>query len=175
MIHFRSLPVIALRRMAGNWRLLLSVVIGTIVAAATLSATAIYSDAIRDLGLDFALEQQATSDLDLKILQSNQGVDRVQYSESRNRVDGGVASALDEASSSIVRMGTSATFYPTSPGVTVDFEDEGRDRGVLRFRSDFERQVDVVFGEFPRAVPSGGGDAIPVAIGLETATTAGVE
>ncbi len=161
--------------MAGNWRLLVSVVIGTIVAAAALSSTAIYSDAIRDLGLDFALSRKSTSDLDLKVLQSNQGVDRIQYSNSRDRVDGGVATALGEAASSLVRMGTSATFYPTSPGVPVDFEDSGRDRGVLRFRSEIERYVDVIFGEFPSAVPTGGSDPIPVAIGLETATAAGVE
>jgi hypothetical protein len=175
MIHFRSLPVIAIRRMAGNWRLLLSVVIGTIVAAATLSSTAIYSDAIRDLGLDFALEQQSTSDLDLKVLQSNQGVDRVQYSSSRDVVDRGVAAALGDASSSLVRMGTSGTFYPAAPGAVVDFDDAGRDRSVLRFRSELEREVEVIFGEFPRAIPSAGSEPIPVAIGLETATGIGVD
>ena len=47
--------------MAGNWRLLTSIVIGTVLAAAILSATAIYSDAIRDLGLDFAIEKEDIS------------------------------------------------------------------------------------------------------------------
>ena len=49
-------PVIAVRRMLGNWRLLTSVAIGTVVAATIIASTAIYADAIRDLGLDYALD-----------------------------------------------------------------------------------------------------------------------
>ncbi len=161
--------------MAGNWRLLLSVIVGTIIAAATLSSTVIYSDAIRDLGLDFALEQQPSSDLDLKVLQSNQGVDRVQYRNSRDRVDGAVARALGVASGGLVRQATTATFYPTAPGILAELDDPGRDRAFLRFRSDLERNVDVVLGEFPRAVPGATDEPIPVALGIETATSTGTE
>ncbi len=175
MIHFRSLPVIAIRRMLGNWRLLTSVIIGTIVAAATLSSTAIYSDAIRDLGLDFALEQQPVADLDVKVLQSNQGVDRVQYRDSRDRVDGGIAAVLGDAADTLIRMGTSATFYPAPAGSQVDYSDSGRDRAVLRFRSELQQQVDVVIGEFPRSLARAGAEPLPVAIGIETATTSGIE
>ena len=55
-MRFRSLPVIAVRRMLGNWRLLTSVAIGTVVASTIIASTAIYADAIRDLGLDYALD-----------------------------------------------------------------------------------------------------------------------
>ena len=174
MVTFRSLPVIALRRMLGNWRLLSSVVVGTVIAATILSATAIYSDAIRDLGLDFALDQQRPAELDVKILQSTVGVDRVQYQRSRDRVDSAVASALGASSAGLVRMGTSATFYPTPPGEAVSERDD-RPRAVLRFRSEIEDHIEVVLGEFPRPVPEADDGPIAVAVGLETATRNGIE
>src|SRR5690606_2003116 len=68
MPQFRSLPVLAVRRMLGNWRLLSSVVVGTLVASAILAATAIYADAIRDLGLQYALRQQSPAALDVSLL-----------------------------------------------------------------------------------------------------------
>ena len=173
MVTFRSLPVLAVRRMLGNWRLLSSVVVGTVIAATIISATAIYSDAIRDLGLDFALQQQRPAELDVKVLQSNLGVDRVQYRRSRDRVDGGVAAALAASSAGLVRMGTSATFYPTPPGGAVSERDD-RPRAVLRFRSALEDHIEVVQGEFPRPLPEADDSPVPVAVGLETATRNGI-
>ena len=173
MVTFRSLPVLAVRRMLGNWRLLSSVVVGTVIAATIISATAIYSDAIRDLGLDFALQQQRPAELDVKVLQSNLGVDRVQYRRSRDRVDGAVAAALAASSAGLVRMGTSATFYPTPPGGAVSERDD-RPRAVLRFRSALEDHIEVVQGEFPRPLPEADDSPVPVAVGLETATRNGI-
>src|SRR5690606_34916201 len=74
VIRLRSLPRLAIRRMTRNWKLLSSVAMGTLVAAAILSATAIYSDAIRDLGLQHAVEQQDIRALDLRITQTNSPV-----------------------------------------------------------------------------------------------------
>ena len=79
MTRFRSLPVLALRRMLGNWRLLSSVVVGTVVAAAILSATAIYADAIRDLGLRYALRQHAAAALDVTVTTANVNVSPTAY------------------------------------------------------------------------------------------------
>ena len=174
MLHYRSLPLMAVRRMRGNWRLLTSVAVGTVVAAAVLSSTAIYADAIRDLGLDFALSQERPADLELDVLQSTQRVERGQYRRSRDRVDGAVARALAAASGGLVRMGTSSTFYATAPGEAVPERDD-RPRANLRFRSELEDRVRVVRGEFPRPLPEADGGPVPVAIGLETATRNGIE
>ena len=173
MLRFRSLPVIAVRRMLGNWRLLSSVVVGTLVAAAVLSSTAVYSDAIRDLGLDFALTTRDRSELDVRVTQSTIGVGRVPYQRSLERIDGAVAAALDDAAGRLVRQGTSATFFPTAPGDDVSPSDN-RPRGNLRFRSELEEHVALLEGTFPAAMPRAEGRAIPVAIGLETATRIGI-
>ena len=172
MLRFRSLPVIAVRRMLGNWRLLSSVVVGTLVAAAVLSSTAVYSDAIRDLGLDFALTTRDRSELDVRVTQSTIGVGRVPYQRSLERIDSAVAAALGDAADTLVRQGTSATFFPTAPGDEVS-PANNRPRGNLRFRSELEQHVALVEGTLPAAMPRAEGSAIPVAIGLETATRNG--
>ena len=173
MLRFRSLPVIAVRRMLGNWRLLSSVVVGTLVAAAVLSSTAVYSDAIRDLGLDFALTTGDRSELDVRVRQSTIGVGRVPYQRSLERIDSAVATALGNAAGTLVRQGTSATFFPTAPGDDVSPAD-GRLRGNLRFRSELEQHVALIEGTLPAAMPRAEGRAVPVAIGLETATRNGI-
>ncbi len=173
MSRFRSIPLIAVRRMIGNWRLLSSVVVGTVVAAAILSATAIYSDAIRDLGLDFALEERPLTALDVKVLQSNINVEGEAYQRSRTRGDRAVAAALGAASGGQVSAASSATHFPTVPGAPVS-EDADRPRANLRFRSDFEQHVELVAGDFAPPVASATGDALPVVVGEATAEQAGL-
>ena len=173
MLRFRSLPVLAVRRMRGNWRLLISVIIGTLVAGAVLASTAVYSDAIRDLGLDFALDTREPEQLDVRVSQSTIPVGRVPYEGSLERIDGAVAGALGSASGALVRSGTSATFFPTAPGAPAPTADD-RPRGVLRFRSELEQHVVLFDGTLPSGVPSAAGQALPVAVGLETATRNGI-
>ena len=174
MAGYRSLPLIALRRVLGNWRLLASVGVGAVVAAALLSSTAIYADAIRDLGLDFALRQQRAAALDVEIVQTTFPIDRRQYQRSRDRVDGAAAEALAGAAGGEVQMGTSATFFPTGPGDAVT-ERADRPRSFLRFRSGLETHVRVVEGTFPGAQAEAAEGPVPVAVGLETATRNGIE
>ena len=174
MVRFRSLPVIAVRRMLGNWRLLTSVVVGTVIAAAVLSSTTVYADAIRDLGLDFAFRQHSPASLDVQVVQSTQRVERGQYRRSRDRVDVAVARALAPASGELVRMGTSATYYATPPGEAVPDRPD-RTRANLRFRSELEERIAIVEGEFPRPLPEAGDGPVPVAIGAETAARNGIE
>ena len=50
------IPIVA-RRVGANARLLIAVIVGAILAAALMSTTAIYTDAIRDLGLTYAIRQ----------------------------------------------------------------------------------------------------------------------
>ena len=45
-----SIIPIVVRRFGANWRLLSAVITGAILAAALMSTTSIYTDAIRDLG-----------------------------------------------------------------------------------------------------------------------------
>jgi hypothetical protein len=169
MIRFRTLPLLAVRRMLGNWRLLSSVAVGTLVAAAILSATVIYSDAIRDLGLQFALKQRDPTTLDLLVERDNLTVNASAYQSSNATQDSLAAGALGPAASGSVRQGTSATFFPTSPGRAVDEDDPARPRANLRYRSEIERFVEVTAGVNPQAAPAGAEGPIPAVVGRTTA------
>jgi ABC-type lipoprotein release transport system permease subunit len=174
MRRYRSLPVLAVRRMLGNWRLLSSVVIGTFIAAAILSATSIYADAIRDLGLRHAIDTRAPRTLDVAILQGNINVVPDSYERSLERQDLAVRRALGDAAGPAVRHAHSATFFPTAPGAAVDRADTNRPRGNLFVRSNLRQHVEVVEGTFPEPHPRGRDGPIPVLIGAETAERLGI-
>lgn len=169
MTSYRALPVLAVRRMLGNWRLLSSVVVGTLVAAAILSATAIYADAIRDLGLQHALRQQSPAALDVSILTSNVNVSATAYPRSTSRQDAAVTNALHGSIGGVARIATSATFYPSTNGQKPDQRNEARPRANLIVRSALQDEVTVVQGTLPPTHGRGASGPIPVAIGEETA------
>ena len=154
--------------MLGNWRLLASVVVGTLVAGAILAATVVYADAIRDLGLEHALERESVHDLDVRITQTNVAIRAPIYADTQQRIDGAVRAALGSAAGAIVRQGTSATFYPTEPGGRPDLEDSARARGNFRFRSDLLQHTTLSAGRLPEpgVTPDG---AIEVLLGAATA------
>ena len=158
--------------MLGNWRLLASVVVGTLVAGAILSATVVYADAIRDLGLEHALEQESVHDLDLRITQTNVAIRAHLYAESQQRIDGAVRDALGSTGGAIVRQGTSATFYPTEPGGSPDLDDPARARGNFRFRTNLLQHTTLTSGRLPQpgVTPDG---AIEVLLGAATAQALG--
>ena len=158
--------------MLGNWRLLASVVVGTLVAGAILSATVVYADAIRDLGLEHALEQESVHDLDLRITQTNVAIRAHLYAESQQRIDGAVRAALGNTAGAIVRQGTSATFYPTEPGGVPDLDDSARPRGNFRFRTNLLQHTTLTAGRLPQpgVTPDG---AIEVLLGAATAQALG--
>ena len=158
--------------MLGNWRLLASVVVGTLVAGAILSATVVYADAIRDLGLEHALEQESVHDLDLRITQTNVAIRAHLYAESQQRIDGAVRDALGSTGGAIVRQGTSATFYPTEPGGSPDLDDSARARGNFRFRTNLLQHATLTSGRLPQpgVTPDG---AIEVLLGAATAQALG--
>ena len=111
MRRYRTLPLLALRRMAGNWKLLTSVAVGSVCAAAILSATAIYSDAIRDLGLDHAIGQKDIRELDLVVLQSNIPVEAERYERSQARQLSEVVRASQKSFTEANRLARSATYF----------------------------------------------------------------
>ncbi|MCK9485095.1 MAG: ABC transporter permease [Dehalococcoidia bacterium] len=174
MIRFRSLPLLAVRRMRRNWRLLSSVATGTLVAAAVLSATSIYSDAIRDLGLQHALEHQDVRTLDVRVQQSNIPVTVETYQSGRQRQDATVSGLTQGAVQGVVRQAQSATFYPTAPGAAVAASDPTRPRGNVLFRSDFEQHVQLLEGALPAAMPDHTGAPMEVVVGPGTVEATGL-
>ena len=160
--------MLALRRLHGNWRLLTSVVVGTVVAGAMLASTAIYADAIRDLGLSFALDQPAPETLDVRVSRTSIAIRGELYAESRARIDAAVGGVLGPARGGVIRQVTTATFYPSGPGAEPDLDDAARPRANLVARTELADHVRLEAGRLPQ-VAAAGDPQIEVAIGVETA------
>ena len=174
---FSVIPVV-MRRVAANARLLLAVVIGAVLAAAIMSTTAIYTDAIRDLGLSYAIRERDADEINLVIRSTSQTGVGADYERSQEYIEnnayawfGGIIEGDPTA------LGRSATFYPTAPGAAVDEANEGRDRGHFIFVTNLEPHIRVVEGVVPDDAPPATPDAAPsidVAVGVETARRLGL-
>ncbi|MCK9495937.1 MAG: ABC transporter permease, partial [Dehalococcoidia bacterium] len=174
MIRLRSLPRLAVRRMRRNWKLLSSVATGTLVAAAILAATAIYSDAIRDLGLQHAIGQRDMRTLDVRVLQSNSPVNIAAYEANRERQANAIGDATQGAVDLSSRQGMSATFYPTVPGEAPDLTDSDRRRANVLFKTDLLSHVEVAEGAYPADVSAAPDGPLEVLVGAGTAEQLGV-
>ena len=156
--------------MRANWRLLAAVALGTLVSSAILSATAIYADAIRDLGLRYALAQPAPGALDVQVTREVASARTEAFRQSNARVDRAVRTALAGAVRSVQRQGASQTLYLTAPGAAVNEADQSRPRAQLRFRDDVEGHLTLTAGAFPRGGSTPAPTAVPVLLGAEAAT-----
>ncbi len=168
--RIRSLAVLAVRRMAAHWRLVASAALGAVVSSAILSATVIYADTIRDLGLRHALEGPPAESLAVQVRRDSTSARRDEYQRASQRIESQVRAAIGDATGTILRQGTSQTFYLTPPGGRVNEGDPRRPRATLRFRDRLGEHVTPVAGTFPgSAVPSDASAPLQVAIAADLA------
>jgi ABC-type lipoprotein release transport system permease subunit len=142
---------IVVQRSLGNWRLLATVVAGVILSAGLMASVVLYSDAIRDLGLTYALRQQDPLKLDLRILSSSQPLRRQEYAIRRDRTTQLINRYAGDIARETVRYGRTATFFLTPPGQAVP-EDQNRPRAHFQFADRLNDHVRLVDGRLPRAV-----------------------
>lgn len=170
VIRIRSLAVLAVRRITAHWRLFASAALGAVVSSAILSATVIYADTIRDLGLRHALERPPAETLAVKVTREASSARRDEYQRSAQRVGRTVRDALGEATGEVLRQGTSQTFYLTQPGAQVDEGDPARPRAVLRFRDALDQHLVATAGTLSRGgAPAGA--PLPVSVAVDFAAT----
>ncbi len=167
-----SLLNLVLRRSAGHWKLLSVVAVGVVVAAALTASTAIYSDAIRDLGLTYALRQTPTLDLDLQILNSSYPIRPREYSQRRQDVQNRLSVYAGKYLKGNVEYGKSATFFLTPPGEAVPVDDQ-RPRSFFQYQDDLRDHVKVVDGTLSLKTDAAADPSQPptlkVVVGKETA------
>ncbi|HEY7294511.1 MAG TPA: FtsX-like permease family protein, partial [Dehalococcoidia bacterium] len=136
---------LVLRRALGNWRLLAVVTAGVVFAAALTSSTAIYADAIRDLGLSHALRQQPQLSLDT-IVSSTSARMAAAEDASRRQATQGIAHAYaGRWLGAPVEYGHGATFYLSPPGQPASTADN-RPRSFLQYQDGLPDHVRVVEG-----------------------------
>lgn len=153
MNSFASLLRIVAQRSLANWRLLVTVVFGMVLASALMSSVILYADAVRDLGLSFTLRQQEPLDLDLKVVSNSQPGEPEIYNERRDttltlfRL---YAGGLIEGTG---LYGRSSTFFLAEPGQPIEYDDDLRARAHFLFFSDVGAHVTLLEGGPAAASP----------------------
>lgn len=157
-------------RALGHWKLLTTVFVGILVATAMLASVVIYSDAIRDLGLSYALRQQSDQQLDVRVFSSSQSFAPELYDERKANTDRIMREQVGDVTGEIIHYGKSDTFFPTEVGGEVDSEDSLRPRANFQFIDGLRDRVDVVEGgELAPPRIEDGIPYVPVWVGAETA------
>ena len=176
MTGFLSVIPIVVSRVKANARLLLAVVIGAVLAAAIMSTTSIYTDAIRDLGLKFALDDREKQDINYRLSSTSQSSQPEAFESNQSFIDQTAEATLGPILIGLTTsFGRSATFFPTEPDGVVS-ADEGRPRAHFNFVTGAEEQIEIVDGRLPDTTPvSSGAPDLEVAIGVETAGRLGIE
>lgn len=166
---FSVLPIV-FRRVGANIGLLTAIVVGAVLAAALMSTTSIYTDAIRDLGLSYALEQSGPDNNNILVRSTSQVARPDIYGKNREFIESSTRQALGGLLEGQNWAGRSATFFPTPPGGRVS-EDESRPRSHFQFVTGISQHIRIAEGRFPAPAsrPGSGAPAVEVAIGAEAA------
>jgi len=168
------IPVVV-RRVAANARLLLAVVVGTILASALMSTTAIYTDAIRDLGLTYAVRQKGLEKVNIIVTSTSHSSIEEQYRTDQETIEEATRKTINPLlSAPITALARSETFYPTAPGAAVSPAEE-RARGNFQVMTNLDPNVKVE-GKAPAdaAYVSGQPLSVEALIGGETARRLGI-
>ena len=162
------------RRALANRRLLATVLVGVVMASALMASVVLYSDAVRDLGLRYALRNAEPTERNVRVVTSGRPA-LEDYRRRREQVDVLLEQYLGGVLEGVVHFGRTATFYVAKPGAPVP-EDANRPRGHFQFADGLREHVEVVEGAWPR-LPTGDGGPRPeveAAIGKEAADRIGV-
>ncbi|GAB4329248.1 MAG: ABC transporter permease [Dehalococcoidia bacterium] len=171
-----ALLQIVVQRSLANWKLLTTVALGVVLSSALMASVIIYSDAVRDLGLSYAIRNAEPLDLHVRVVSTSQKAQPEVYAHRRattvETVERKTRGFLDE----LVVAGRSATFFLTAPGETVP-DDDLRPRAHFLFSNGVEDHVRVVEGRAPEPAepaPPGSAPALEVWLGREAAEQLGV-
>ena len=160
--------LIAVRRTAADWRLQLAAVFGMVLAVALMSAAVIYSNALRETALRYALRNADDRTLHMIVGESH-ALDPALFLATRDvmerRIHGPLRPYIDGAS---LQIETSTLLYGGRP--EFDLPDSQRHRGPVYSLTDVQEHLEVVAGRLPQ--PAGG--ELEVVIDQTGASTLGL-
>ena len=147
----RLMPVVQMvsQRALGHWRLLTAMVIGVLLSSALMACVFLYSDAIRDLGLEHSLESKKPNELDVKVVTSTSSSSDNEYAIRKRTTSEIIQGNGGDVVERIVHYGRSATFYLTSPSAIVAPTEQDRPRAHFQFVDEFDQHVKVIEGKAP--------------------------
>ena len=166
------------KRSLAHWRLLLSVVLGVLLASAILSGTIIYFDSLRDLSLENGLQQHSPTELDVVIQTKKSPISSAEYATVRAIVDRETRVGVGWMLTDRLRVGSSPTFFLARPG---EEERAGRDdaRTFFAFVPRLEERISLAPGGWsPTDRPStspGEPPEVEALVSLEAARMFGVQ
>src|SRR5438477_12257056 len=176
MLTLLSVIPLVVRRVPANARLLAAVLVGAVLASALLATTSIYTDAIRSLGLVYAIRQAGPDKTNILVSSRTQPSRPDVYQKNREFIDAASKQALGPLLAGQNWAGRSSTFFPTPPGQPVSDADN-RPRSNLQFLTNLEPHVRVVAGRLPSVSTATGPGApsIEVALGAAIAQRLGIK
>ncbi len=138
------------KRSLAHWRVLLSVVLGVLLASTIISGTIIYFDALRDLALNETLAQHEDQELDILITGDRGPTTRSEHDVLSGLVEGYVNSRVGHIVQGSIHAGKTPTMFLTQPGKE---EEAGKynSRSYFAFVRSLEDNVTIrPGGRFPR-------------------------
>ena len=156
-----------IRRSLANRRLLANVIVGVVMSAALMSSVVLYSDAIRDLGLRYALRTSDPLDRNIRVVASGRPGTQ-DYGARRQTIDRVFRQHAGLALEEIVHYGRSATFYLAAPGQPFP-KDDNRPRAHFQFSDRPDSEIQLVEGRQPNPPTAGAAPSIEVTIGKAAA------
>ena len=135
------------KRSLAHWRLLLSVVLGVLLASTILSGTVIYFDSLRELALEHGLQQRSPTELDVVIQTRKSPISSAEYATVRAIVDRETQAGVGWMLRDSLRVGRSPTFFLARPG---EVEQAGEDnaRTFFAFAPRLVGQMSLVLGSW---------------------------
>ncbi|MFN0093316.1 MAG: ABC transporter permease [Dehalococcoidia bacterium] len=135
-----------------------------------MSAVVLYSDAVRDLGLKYALASQPAFSNDMAIVATSQRLSPAEYSRFRRVSDELLTAYSNDIVTNTSRFGRTATFF-AAPAGELPPTAENRPRANLQYAEELPDHIDVVEGRLP-VVATPTGDKPPVVEGTISRTEA---
>ncbi len=151
MSLFFSAWQLVIRRSLANWRLLSSIIVGILVAVALLSSTPFYSNALSDLGLAHALQDEAIELLDVHIRAPNYTINPDVYRTDSAFIDRQVSRNIGELIRQEERWIQSQTFYAAWADRPIP-TDAYRPRGHFHVFTNLEAHITLLEGRHAEPV-----------------------
>ena len=107
---------LTLKRSLAYWRLLLSVLIGVVLASAILSGTVVYFDALRELALKTTLAKHTVTKLDILLQVGGVEPSREEHTRLSGLIEAGIDSHVAWLLRDRLSGGRSPTFFLATPG-----------------------------------------------------------
>ena len=134
-----------IKRSLSHARLLISVVIGVLLAAAILSGTVIYFNSLKEIALDETLDAMPSNDLDLVAKAVRGPTTTEEYEKVTSLIINEATRTIGWFSRSLIYGGSTSTFFLTEPGKE---QTAGKDnaRAYFAFSPDLNKYAGLIDG-----------------------------